>query len=212
MTPCQLRIFGLIVLGAALFLSALGSSCAFAQNNRNIFDTKRTSSPPSRPRPKADEATKERLNQAFQEEFTTGMGDLRSYLYYAVFLIFLGALTGVLVYYDMNRRRAEMEGFDNPKRLFRELCAVHRLTAAERKFLRDFAEDADLEDPLPLFIEPRYFYDALDRPEHTASRQMIRYLLVKLFDIKLAKEKRTIGNKPFDKHLETTILVPPHAD
>lgn len=217
MTPRYLRILGLCVLVTVLFLPSPGDGDVYAQG-RNVFDVRKSSSSPASSRPKSDDATRDRLNQAFQKEFTTGFGEAGTYLYYLVFLVFLGVLIGVLVYYDIHRRRSEQPGFDNPKYLFRELCAAHHLTAVERRFLRDFAEELDLEDPLPLFIEPRYFYDALNDHGHGFSVQMIRYLLVKLFDIKLAKEKKADpghkGPKSADQHSQTTIYVPSqgHAD
>lgn len=145
------------------------------------------------------------------------MGESGSYLYYVIFLIFLGGLIGVLAYYDFNRRKSEKSGFDNSPHLFRELCAAHHLTAVERRFLRDFAEDNDLEDPLPLFIEPRYFYDALDERRHDDFSRMLRYMLVKLFDIKVVQETKATdsglrSSKSADKHTETTIYVPPKKE
>lgn len=213
MTSRLLRTIAFIVLGAAIFFTPSGDRCVHAQGKgRNIFEVQRNA--PTRTRPKADDETRDRLNRALQDEFTNGLGTAGSYLYYLAFLLFLGILIGVLIHYDLRRRSREKTGYDNSKLLFRELCAAHQLTAVERRFLRDFAEDNDLEDPLPLFIEPHYFYDALDGRRYDDFSRMLRYLLVKLFDIKVAQETKATdsglkGPKSADKHTETTIYVPP---
>ena len=95
-------------------------------------------------------------------------------------LLVLAASLAVLDGYWRRRNKAII---DNPRYLFTELVRAHELTRIERQFLINFANEKNLEDPLPLFIEPQYFQSALDDDQFSESYPMIDYLLKKLFDI-----------------------------
>ncbi|MDR2345976.1 MAG: hypothetical protein LBE18_07910 [Planctomycetaceae bacterium] len=73
---------------------------------------------------------------------------------------------------------------DSPTALFIELCAAHQLTRMERSLIERVAEAADINDPLPIFIEPKYLQNAIDNPIFRSLRQSIEYLLAKLFETK----------------------------
>ncbi len=200
------KTFVLLTVGAVVCLPAaeergVGTQSVWAQQGggRNIFEksTSSESSPPN-----ADEAIRQRFS-----EISENFGSNFSVVYYIAFFVFLAAVVGILVYYDLMVRRKNGPDYDNPRVLFRELCATHRFTAAEKRFLKNLAEDLDLEDPLPLFIEPSYFVQALEDARFDASGQMLRYLLGKLFDIKVAAA--TQKHVPStDQHSDTTVLVP----
>jgi len=102
---------------------------------------------------------------------------------FLVFFLFLIVLTVGLVYFDVHFRQRKKAGIDNPHYLFTELVRVHELNRIEKRFLTDFADESNLDDPLPLFIEPEYFRSALDDDRFRESHRMISYLLKKLFDI-----------------------------
>ncbi len=206
MLPRLEKFWVLVVFGAVLCFPAVELRPVWAQG-RNIFQSTPSNSPP--PQPKADAETRQRLTQSFRQEFSN---DGNTYVYAVVLLLFLVALIGGLVYFDYWQRQKSKSDLDDPKMLFRELCAAHRLTAAEKKFLRDFAEDMNLEDPLPLFIEPNYYVHALRDPLFERSGQIIAYLLNKFFDVTLTPEMPSSFAKSAQcadtEHVDTTILIP----
>lgn len=154
-------------------------------NKRNVFETKRSITP-SRPRPKADEETTQALRQGMGKGFMTGFSDGNLYLYLGFFVILFTVIVG-LVYYDANYRQHH-SNLENPWIVFRELCKAHQLTWTEAKFLKKLAVELDLDDPLPLFIEPRYFVGALENKALESSKPTIQYLLKKFFGIKPGQE------------------------
>ena len=114
------------------------------------------------------------------DSFASGSGSSWIFLFFFVFLV---ALAIGLVYFDLHLRRRSKVGIDNPHYLLTELIRAHELTRVEKQFLTDFADESNLTDPLPLFIEPKYFLSALDDDRFQESHRMIEYLLKKLFDI-----------------------------
>ncbi len=203
MSPHLKVFFVLLILGASTCFPWLEERSLWAQG-RNLL--RPTPSDSATSKPKADELTAQTLSQSFQREFQSG--SRYSYLQYALFFLFLAVLIGVLLFFDFQGKKRNKSDYDDPNRLFRELSSAHRLTAAERKFLYNFAEDLDLEGPLPLFIEPNYFYHALGDTRFERSEQMLRYFLLKLFDIKQKQDMGTHFSSLVDQHSETTILVP----
>jgi len=143
------------------------------------------------------------LTQGLRREFSSGS---QGVWFVFVFLILLFALVGGLIYFDIFIRRRHKAGFDNPRYLFTELVRAHGLTRVERQFLMDFAGKLDLEDSLPLFIEPKYFLAALDDDRFRASHGMIEYLLKKLFDIDPGNF--VPSKKPPESTGTTTIIYP----
>ena len=75
----------------------------------------------------------------------------------AVGLILLAAAGGLalvwLAIQALNRRRQRVR--HSPWRLFRDLCAAHRLTRRQRQLLRRLAQAQQLAQPAVLFLDPR---------------------------------------------------------
>ena len=124
------------------------------------------------------------------------------------FIAFIFALVVGVIGFNIYVRRRLKAGIDNPRYLFIALVRAHELTWVERQFLADFADRSDLENPLPLFFEPKHFLAALDDDRFRESHQMIEYLLKKLFDID--PENFVPPKKQAEKTLrgETTIMHP----
>ncbi|MDR0871819.1 MAG: hypothetical protein LBN39_13635 [Planctomycetaceae bacterium] len=175
--------FSLFLLSAVFLFSPFGNVPLCAQEgNRNIFQ-KKDSNTPGKPRPKADQSKKQVLQTMMSEEFSPTFGDTRTYLLVFGFLLIVALF--IIAVYNIDARYRDMfkPGYENPPALFREVCAAHQLTLSERHFLKRFAEEADLDNPLPLFIEPQHFLSALQDARFDASKEMLWYFLVKLFDI-----------------------------
>ncbi len=112
------------------------------------------------------------------------------YGFFLGFFLFLLILGTALYWIDWFYRRRHLQGTDNPHYLFSELVRAHRLNRTEQRFLRNLAVDMDLPDPLPFFIEPKYFLAILDDDRYTHSRSMAESLLKTLFGIE-RKDGRT---------------------
>ena len=73
----------------------------------------------------------------------------------------VGALTvlaAVWWYSAIYLRKSDSSGhYDHPGKLFRDLCAEHRLSRRETMLLRELAEEAGLETPSLLFVRDDYF-------------------------------------------------------
>lgn len=188
----------------ACFDPGIGRSYAQQGDGRNIFETKRSSAP-STPRPKTDEAITNTLREAFQQDF--GPNSVQTYFVFLGFFLILGGVVIVLVRYDVKHRRRFRSAYEDPDFLFRELCAVHGLTKAERRFLRNLADDLELDDPLPLFIEPKHFLRATDAEKYQTHKSMLHYFLEKLFDFESEESDSSIvsGTHPGG----ATVMDPP---
>lgn len=164
-----------------MFLSPFLSieSVSAQSERRRVFDVDRST--PSKPRQAADEELARSLKRGLGRGF--GSNSFRTNLAYIVFFLFLFLVVGGLIYYDMKYRQRLQKVHEDPDMLFRELCAAHELTKVENRFLRDFAKENRLRNPLPLFIEPKYFERALKRENDDATRSTLEYLLEKLFDL-----------------------------
>lgn len=176
-----LWIVGLVWGCAFLFPLPSDREALYAQNDRrNLWDTKRNSAPHA-PRPKADEEITRTLRDAMGRDF--GPNSLRTNFYFVIFFFFLAVVVGSLVYYDIHYRQRFRSSFEDPGLLFHELCEAHELTRSEKRFLKNFADRLDLDDPLPLFVEPEHFSSALKNKHFDADRSTIAYFLEKLFDL-----------------------------
>ncbi len=161
--------------------------------------------------PKADPETAQTLKERFSREFdpsekSTGLP------YYLTAFVILGLLVAGLVYGDRKYRQFQKDGYENPAMLFRELCAAHQLTKLERGLLKDIAQELDLEDALPLFIDPKFFFSALEEPRFAESRKAIKYLLGKFFDIHSETDPRSTewsGVQRGEVGGATTMIYPP---
>lgn len=71
----------------------------------------------------------------------------------AIVVIGVGMAT-VWVLATYMRRSERPKTLDNPKKLFQELCKLHRLERHESALLRAVAEAVPLENPAMLFVDP----------------------------------------------------------
>lgn len=160
--------------------------------------------------PKADEESARALNEGLARGFNPS-SKISTLPYFIVTFLVLGVLVAVLVYADRKYRQYQKEGYENPNLLFRELCGAHQLTKLERSLLRDIARELDLEDALPLFIDPKYFFQALEEPEFADSRRAIKYLLGKLFDLRPDTDPRLSDSAPHsgsETVSDSTLIYP----
>ncbi|MDR1052844.1 MAG: hypothetical protein LBL39_01605, partial [Planctomycetaceae bacterium] len=131
---------------------------------------------------------------------------LFGYLAAVIGLIALIVLGVLLERYLMYRMKMTA---DSPSALFIELCAAHQLTRMERLLVERVAELADIDDPLPVFVEPKYLADAIDNLNFRNSRQMIEYLLTKLFESKaessVIKRSSILLQSELDSEIKTEI-------
>jgi hypothetical protein len=71
--------------------------------------------------------------------------------------------------------------FDSSARMFRELCAAHRLNRASRRLLQRLAAARGMKDAAHLFVEPSHF-DVQDlSPDWKTSAAEVRHLRSRLF-------------------------------
>lgn len=84
----------------------------------------------------------------------------------AIVVIGVGFLTVWLLATYM-RRSERPKTVDNPKKLFRELCGLHRLERHETALLRALADGISLENPSLLFIDPGLLDAAILDPRWT---------------------------------------------
>jgi hypothetical protein len=80
----------------------------------------------------------------------------------------------------MNRREGRRL-YNSPKQLYRSLCRLHELTAADRRTLAQLARSARLTQPASLFLDPDRFTAALKSPAWQSQRQHLERLHAKLF-------------------------------
>jgi len=74
------------------------------------------------------------------------------------------------------RRSERPKTVDNPKKLFQELCRVHRLERHEASMLRAVADGIPLENPSLLFIDPGLLDGAILDPRWVEeSADLTRY-------------------------------------
>jgi hypothetical protein len=70
---------------------------------------------------------------------------------------------------------------NSPARLFRELCAAHKLQRSSRRLLKRLAEARGLTSPSLLFVEPEHFDEATLPANLSASAKDLRQLSERLF-------------------------------
>jgi hypothetical protein len=93
----------------------------------------------------------------------------------AAVIAFLGFLHRL-----MNRREGRRL-YNSPKQLFRSLCRLHELTAADRRALVQLARSERLAQPASLFLDPDRFTTAVKSPAWQSQRQQLERLRAKLF-------------------------------
>jgi hypothetical protein len=70
---------------------------------------------------------------------------------------------------------------NSPRRLFGELCRVHRLGFARRRLLKKLAISGGIRPAAGLFVDPRAFDEAARSPELATQRHEIELLRERLF-------------------------------
>ena len=109
------------------------------------------------------------------------------------------------------RRQQTRKQSNEPRHLFDDLCAAHRIGRKDRKRLRLLADSHVLEAPSAVFLRPDLFQEpnlpVVDEPEVTAYKQ----LAAKLFEGLDALEppRASISAQPAVKsHANSTVILP----
>jgi hypothetical protein len=125
------------------------------------------------------------LAQAFDPE-TKQSGGTKAVFYYGIFFVGVGAVAaGLLGWRIWQRRQLDRERND-PMILIQELNSAHQLSSQEKRLMQDLSVKNSLQSPLKLFVEPKYFLDAMESRAFASSRPVMRSLLSKLFGIEAA--------------------------
>jgi hypothetical protein len=77
--------------------------------------------------------------------------------------------------------RARARNANSPRRLFRGLCRLHRLSWSQRRLLRQLARARGLAQPAQLFVGPEYFDESQLTPALRGKIQWLRRLRQQLF-------------------------------
>jgi hypothetical protein len=98
-------------------------------------------------------------------------------------IVIVALLVGtILAWFIANQiKKRREQSYDNPRRLFRELCRAHALSNAERKLLHQIAGFHQLANPNQLFVE-RELFDAPALATAIGNRDNIDSLRGLLFD------------------------------
>jgi len=101
-----------------------------------------------------------------------------------VFLLFVaGAVLAFVIWlaYQLYVQRKQSLSPDSAWGLYQKLCQVHHLSFKERSVIRKVCRWNGLEDPLPLFVEPKYFKQILADETMFRFHEVVQELLSKLF-------------------------------
>ena len=103
------------------------------------------------------------------------------------FLLFLAGV--VLIFmawlaYQLYVQRSRNLSPDSAWGVYQKLCQVHNLNFQERLVIRKVFHWNELEDPLPLFVEPNYFKQILADETKARFHGVVRGILDKLFSSK----------------------------
>ena len=83
--------------------------------------------------------------------------------------------------YQLYAQRKQNLSIDSAWGLYKKLCQVHNLSLKERHVIRKVFRWNELDDPLPLFVEPNYFKQILADETKPYFHAVIQGLLNKLF-------------------------------
>ncbi|MDR1923834.1 MAG: hypothetical protein LBQ66_05630, partial [Planctomycetaceae bacterium] len=145
---------------------------------------------------KPDIVTMKKSMRNVQEE-----NDSETLFAYLATIIGLIALIVIAVLFERYMRYRMDTTADSPAALFMELCLAHRLTRMERNLIERVAEASDIDNPLPVFLDPQYLAKSSNDNKFITSRQNIEYLLGKLFDNKSESDTTYITKR-------SSILTP----
>ncbi|MDR2762281.1 MAG: hypothetical protein LBB88_06720 [Planctomycetaceae bacterium] len=173
-----------LFLIAVIFCVSCSRQDGKGDNNINIFKPDRTridqySNRGTKGTTKTDVGTMSRSLRDVKYE-----NDNETVFGYLTAVIGFIALIAVAVIFERYLAYRMKTTADSPSALFIELCAGHQLTRMERNLIEQVAKNADINDPLPIFIEPKYLINAINKQVFQNSQQAIEYLLAKLFESK----------------------------
>jgi hypothetical protein len=72
-------------------------------------------------------------------------------------LTFLTLIVAITAYNSWRRYHDYRERCDDPQKLFRELCAMHKLDRAQRRLLEALVQTVGFEQPAQVFLAPSVF-------------------------------------------------------
>lgn len=208
-TVLLLLCFFVFVL-SPLFAATVSAQPAYRERQERLSAQSGESSPPRRKRiniydPKSiDQYTGKRAateNEAILDSVRRGNRPESGYsttfrmFTVLVLLAILGAAFGT---YYANRyiwNRERKDSYDDDRELFHNLCHLHDIDRKGQKFLRNFASEMEVDDPLLLFIEPHFFDMAIADPAYADNRSLLIRLRVRLFGSVDAEDKETPGGR-----------------
>ena len=119
------------------------------------------------------------------EHFNSGSRRTSEAITIFLLLLLLCLLISGLIYYDAVYLK-QQKNLENPWVVFKELCKAHQLRRREKLFLQRAADGLGLDDPLPLFIEPKFLMSLLENNDFKEDRMEVMKLLHMFFGIEPA--------------------------
>ena len=137
-------------------------------------------------------------------------------------LIVAGAVIAFTIWlaYQFLKQRKELASPVTVHGIYKKLCRIHNLTIIERYMLHKVRKQTGLDDPLPLFVEPKYFSQVLEDKNMSAYRLTIHKIMQKLFGYQQGKpvsqptaQPNVTASHPADAtHADTVHAGVAHAD
>lgn len=120
---------------------------------------------------------------------------------------FLATLVLGLFFGDRYFRRFKIkDGYYSRNSLFREICQAHHFTKFQQKLLWDMAKTLRLENPLDLFVEPKYLEQIISKRSPEYPLESLRTIFAELFnDGGVVKE--TGISKGHDSWFPVTVIA-----
>jgi|GEM_PF-5376032 len=134
----------------------------------------------------------EQMGQRFKPTSSTGSSFLQFLGFLVVAVLVIGIVYFLLKFFETLGDKSSGADF---RAIYRKLCSAHRLTISERLLIRKVVKRLDLEYPLVLFVEPRYFQKILDQPDFEINRTMIQTVFKKIFGFTTELESVAKGEK-----------------
>ena len=127
-------------------------------------------------------------------------------------LLFAGAVLIFITWlaYQFYVQRKQSVSPDSAWALYKKLCQVHNLSLKERSVIRKVRRWNELEDPLPLFIEPNYFKQILADEKMIRFHLVVQELLKKLFspEQEMSQELPEVNNDNSQENHQENLLGP----
>ncbi len=163
------------ILSAAIVLLIVGSALL-------CFDEARIFAQSTTPAP-------DNVFQSFSNKFGKGSDRAsNSTIIVAVVVVVASVVLSFWLYDRYSRSRSTKGGYTSIRGLFRDLCKAHELSRPQQVLLRKIAKELNLDDPLPLFIEPRYLLRALSDHLVPDSSDAIRTIVETIFSEDVAPD------------------------